>query len=329
MRCRREERVSLRLRTIVSGVDRRGRAFREIADTLDFSTLGARLSGLSSELDAGAVVSLVQGDRCARFRVTWVGDSKSSNEGQVGLHCIEVATNDTKRILYVDDQINELCSRASLLRTGGYEVQTTETAVDAWQRLLEDRFDLMILDYPTADADATAVVNSVREYWPAMRILVNTALPSNMPESLLSNVDDWIHKGVPGAELVTRVSSLIGKSSRLNWPVARTNHRHAVEIPIELRIFRAGVAVTLRGRSLDMSASGIGMHLEEHIAPGELATAYFQLPNSPQQFITRVMARRRNGTYCGLEFVDLSSHERDAIAAACTEFPLVSTPNKH
>src|SRR3954454_4068986 len=108
MRCRREERVSLRLRTVVSGVDRRGKVFREVADTLDFSTLGARLSGLSSELSPGSIVSLLQGDRCARFRVTWVGQDQTPTEGQIGLHCIEVATSETKRILYVAPETQEL-----------------------------------------------------------------------------------------------------------------------------------------------------------------------------------------------------------------------------
>src|SRR5438270_11440841 len=101
MRCRREERVSLRLRTVVSGVDRRGKVFREVADTLDFSTLGARLSGLTSQLSPGSIVSLVQGNRCAGFRVTWVGEENTPTEGQVGLHCIEVATSELKRVLYV------------------------------------------------------------------------------------------------------------------------------------------------------------------------------------------------------------------------------------
>src|SRR3954447_11134885 len=111
MRCRREERVSLRLRTVVSGVDRRGKIFHEVADTLDFSTLGARLSGVNSQLSPGSIVSLVQGDRCARFRVTWVGDADSPNKGQVGLQCVEVATSELKRVLYVAPDSHELRGR--------------------------------------------------------------------------------------------------------------------------------------------------------------------------------------------------------------------------
>ena len=326
MRCRREERVSLRLRTVVSGVDRRGKVFREVADTLDFSTLGARLSGLTSQLSPGSVVSLVQGDRCARFRVTWVGEDNSPTQGQVGLHCVEVATSELKRVLYVAPDSQELRSRSSILRSAGYEITTTETAAAAWQLLLEGRYDLLILSYPVHDADATAVVKAVREYWPAMRILISTGHPSSMPETLLSNADDWIHKGVSGPELVDRVSSLIGISSRLNWPLSRTNRRHAVDVPVQLRIFRGGVPVILHGRSLDLSASGIGMHLNEQIMPGELATVYFSLPQSDVHLTERVMVRRRNGPYCGLEFVDISERNKNTIAEACAEFPLVSTP---
>jgi CheY-like chemotaxis protein len=328
MRCRREERVSLRLRTVVSGVDRRGKVFREVADTLDFSTLGARLSGLSSELSPGSIVSLLQGDRCARFRVTWVGQDQTPTEGQIGLHCIEVATSETKRILYVAPETQELRTRASILRTGGYEIVTTETAESAWQHLLQSRFDLIILSYPINDADASAVVAAIREYWPATRILVSTGFPGTMPETMLSNVDDWIHKGVSGPELVDRVSTLIGTSSRLNWPVSRTTRRHAVDVPVQLRIFRGGVPVMLEGRSLDMSASGIGINLDDPIMPGELATAYFTLPQSRTILTERVMVRRRNGSYCGLEFVDISERNKNTIAEACAEYPLVNSPKR-
>jgi CheY-like chemotaxis protein len=326
MRCRREERVSLRLRTVVSGVDRRGKVFREVADTLDFSTLGARLSGLTSQLSPGSIVSLVQGDRCARFRVTWVGEHNSPNEGQVGLHCVEVASSELKQVLYVAPQTQELRSRSNILRSAGYDVKTTETAAEAWQLLLERRFDLLILSYPVHDADATAVVKAVREYWPAMRILVSTAFPSSLPEMLLNNADNWIHKGVSGPELVDRVSYFIGASSRLNWPVSRTNKRHAVDVPVKLRMFRDGVPMILQGRSVDMSASGIGMHLDDMVMPGELATAYFSLPQTDIQLTERVMVRRRNGSYCGLEFLDISDRNKNTIADACAEYSLVATP---
>ena len=326
MRCRREERVSLRLRTVVSGVDRRGKVFREVADTLDFSTLGARLSGLTSQLSPGSIVSLVQGDRCARFRVTWVGEENSPNNGQVGLHCVEVAQNELKRILYVAPDSQELRKRSSILRSAGYEIITTETAADAWQLFLKDRYDLLILSYPVHDADASEVVKAVREYWPATRILVSTAHPASMPETLLNNADDWVHKGVANTELIDRVAWLIGVSSRLNWPLSRTSKRHTVDVPVQLRIFRGGVPVILNGRSVDLSASGIGMHLEEIIMPGELATAYFSLPQSDVHLTERVMVRRRNGSYCGLEFLDISERNKKTIEEACAEFPMVSTP---
>lgn len=329
MGCRREERVNLRLRTVVSGVDRNGRAFREYAETLDFSMLGARLAGLRARLEPGAVVSLLQGDRCARFRVTWIGDPGTATDGQIGLRCIEVAHRSNKRILYIDDQEYELSSRAGLLRSGGYDVVTDRTAEAAWQELIQSRFDLLLLDYPLADADALAVVTAVKRYWPEIRILLATGNPARVPESLLALVDDCIHKGIVPAELLTRVSGLIGDASRLNWPVSRSTPRHALNVPVSLRIFRGGVPVTLQGRSTDLSTSGMGIEVEEPVMPGEVGTLYFRLPSTNGiQFSPRVMVRRKNRTHCGLEFVDITSVEETAIACACGTLPQAASPTE-
>src|SRR5512140_3469043 len=116
---RREQRISLQVSALVSGLDSRGRAFTQKAKTLDISTGGARISGLTCDIDPGSVVSVELGNRKARFQVLWVGEAGTEREGVIGLKCIEVGTHLKKRLLYADDQEFEVELRRGIMEAAG------------------------------------------------------------------------------------------------------------------------------------------------------------------------------------------------------------------
>jgi len=64
------------------GTDTTGRAFHQLAYTLDISTGGARLAGVQVSLKAGDTVAVRYKQRKARFRVVWTGND------QVGIQYI-------------------------------------------------------------------------------------------------------------------------------------------------------------------------------------------------------------------------------------------------
>ena len=66
---RREERIPLQVSALISGLDRCGHAFIQQAKTLDISACGARLSGVTLQIDPGSVVCIQFGNRKARFQV--------------------------------------------------------------------------------------------------------------------------------------------------------------------------------------------------------------------------------------------------------------------
>src|SRR5512146_3395716 len=169
---RREERVPLQVPALVSGLDRRGRAFIESAKTLDTSTAGARISGLNSQLDPGSVLSIQLGNRKARFEVLWVGEPGSSREGEIGLKCIEVGTQTRKRIIYIDDQEHELEARRGMLEAAGFEVVCAQSARDAVEYLKNYGFDALVLDFPLPGLDCTRFVLAVKAETPETRIVL-------------------------------------------------------------------------------------------------------------------------------------------------------------
>lgn len=87
---RRENRVTVPLSVRLWGLDRQGRVFSQNVKTLNIATSGARLYGVTAELERGFLVGLQCGNMRARFMVVWVGEKGSDREGQVGLRA---ATN--------------------------------------------------------------------------------------------------------------------------------------------------------------------------------------------------------------------------------------------
>ena len=82
---RREHRVTMPLSVRLWGLDREGKVFSQNVKTLNIATSGARLCGVTAELERGFIVGLQCGNMRARFMVVWVGEKGSSQEGQVGL----------------------------------------------------------------------------------------------------------------------------------------------------------------------------------------------------------------------------------------------------
>ena len=86
---RREQRTKLALTVKVSGMDANGKLFEQEAATVDVTTTGARLSGITHPLHRGCIVSVKRRSSQARFRVTWVGEEGGMDEGQIGIQLLE------------------------------------------------------------------------------------------------------------------------------------------------------------------------------------------------------------------------------------------------
>jgi hypothetical protein len=82
---RREHRANVPLSVRLWGLDRKGKVFSQNVKTLNIATSGARLYGVTAELEPGFLVGVQCGNMRARFMVVWVGEKGSPREGQVGL----------------------------------------------------------------------------------------------------------------------------------------------------------------------------------------------------------------------------------------------------
>jgi hypothetical protein len=73
----------------VWGMDSEGKLFDANLHTMEITDLGARLVGVVSSLRRGAIIGVECGQGRAAFRVAWIGQKGTPQEGQIGIRCLE------------------------------------------------------------------------------------------------------------------------------------------------------------------------------------------------------------------------------------------------
>jgi hypothetical protein len=65
------------------------RAVKQMAYTLDVSPKGARLAGVKGLKEPGQLIVVRRNTDEAQFRVIWIGNLKTPQEGQIGIECVD------------------------------------------------------------------------------------------------------------------------------------------------------------------------------------------------------------------------------------------------
>lgn len=89
LQTRSEPRTSHESAVRVFGMDSAGRPINQTGWTVDVSQHGARLKGLPYWSAPGETIGVRCGAEKARFKVVWIGQPGTPQQGQVGLLCIE------------------------------------------------------------------------------------------------------------------------------------------------------------------------------------------------------------------------------------------------
>lgn len=85
---RRGTRTKAVLPVRIKGKDSSGKAFEELAHTLDVTTQGARLGSIRHELSTGDEITVFFRQRKMQFRVVWTKKMQGTSEFQVGLQAL-------------------------------------------------------------------------------------------------------------------------------------------------------------------------------------------------------------------------------------------------
>jgi hypothetical protein len=71
------------------GIDVTGKPFFQTARTAEVSAKGARLEGITCLKQVGEVIGVQHGNQKGRFRVVWIGEKGTPEQGQVGIACLD------------------------------------------------------------------------------------------------------------------------------------------------------------------------------------------------------------------------------------------------
>jgi len=315
---RNEERTQLRLTALVWGMSDDGHVFMEQVQTIDISPLGARLKGLSRSVKLGSIIGLQNGDNQGRFEVVWIGEPGTDREGQIGVRCTQVGSQNKKSILYVDDQDFELERRRPLLEAFGYVVHTAQTASEAFELLNSIHFQLVMVDSPLPGVNDVTFLDQIKRTQGNAKMLVVSAFPSKVPERVMELADDFVHKGENPNKLIGAIEQLIGPGNTLKWPITRCIQRYEVIVPVAVKVLRRGKSTIMTGNSVDLSESGVGVMLSDgELIAGEIVTVEFALPTSVEKLRVYATVRHRKENHYGIQFVDVVPEHRQAIRDLC------------
>jgi len=125
-------------------------------------------------------------------------------------------------ILCVDDELNGLTGRESLLRQHGYEVVATTSGHQSLELLEATDVDGVVLDYRMPDLMGDAVAARMKQLKPEVPIMLLSA-QDRVPAAALRSADTFLSKSVPPDQFVDAVHKMVAAGSHFfhrwleNW----------------------------------------------------------------------------------------------------------------
>ncbi len=122
-----------------------------------------------------------------------------------------------KRILVIDDDEISLAIVKKVLSETGFEVETFESSVEAWEQYEPEGYDLILSDYFMPDMNGDELLKKVRKHddvTPFVFLTSNTDVKIAI-ELVKSGADDHIVKPIVAEELVFRVNKNLKERENL------------------------------------------------------------------------------------------------------------------
>ena len=154
------------------------------------------------------------------------------------------------RILLVEDEPGLILTVTDMLKGEGYAVESIADGIQAKELIVEETFDLIILDVMLPGMSGFDICRKVREEGRTAPILMLTARDqiSDKVRGLKLGADDYLAKPFAPTELLARVEALLRRVTRENPPV-ESYAFGSVHVDLKKeRVFRSGRRVGLSER---------------------------------------------------------------------------------
>ena len=117
----------------------------------------------------------------------------------------------SKKILWVDDEIDLLKSHVLLLQEKGYSVETAANGEDAVEMVKEGHFDLVFLDEMMPGMGGLRTLARMKEIVPALPVVMITKneAESLMEEAIGGKISDYLTKPVNPSQVLLAVKKIL------------------------------------------------------------------------------------------------------------------------
>ena len=114
------------------------------------------------------------------------------------------------RILWIDDEIEELGSIITFLKSQGVEVDTAKSAVEGVDKLSRNVYNLVLLDYRMPGVNGLEALKLIKRSYPNLPVVMLTMITDEevIKRSFVEDAYDYIVKPVQPAQILALISRL-------------------------------------------------------------------------------------------------------------------------
>ena len=130
-----------------------------------------------------------------------------------------------KSILAIDDEDNVRSTLAAILLQTGYRVVAVKCISSAIESLVEDKFDLVLLDVKISDVEGLALLSNLHLVYPELPVLVMTAHPAMDIAELVQRfgASGYFLKPIDPVQLLDCIEKILSKPGQPLNKGIRTN----------------------------------------------------------------------------------------------------------
>ncbi len=114
------------------------------------------------------------------------------------------------RILWIDDEIEELGSVIAFLKSQGVDVDTAKNAVEGVEKLSRGVYNLVLLDYRMPGVNGLEALRLIKQGYPNLPVVMLTMITDEeiIKRSFIEDAYDYIVKPVQPAQILALISKL-------------------------------------------------------------------------------------------------------------------------
>ncbi len=120
-----------------------------------------------------------------------------------------------KRILWIDDEVDNLGSLIFFLKNVGYEVDAVPSGIDGLNKLISQKYDMILLDQMMPGMDGLSVLEEIRKRDPFIPVVMFTKMESEdmMDAAYSFSVNNFLIKPVKPQQLLAVCKGILEKDT--------------------------------------------------------------------------------------------------------------------